>query len=196
MIDKPGRQMLKIAAVTAFIGPPLLLISDAVHIFAGYAFQWTIGLWTAFMLMIPTIIGLTYMAASRGSGVAIPAGCFAFFGLVAGAGMQALFRVHAVLEEQGQTQVVEQLRQTFKLVAATQMIGLAWPIGLLLFAIASLKAWPRNYVLPVLFLVGAISFPIGRIAFVNAAILLSGAVFVVLFGIIGKKLIDFAEAPE
>lgn len=196
MIDKPGRQMLKIAAVTCFIGPPVLLISDAVHIFAGYSFQWTIGLWTAFMLMIPAVIGMTYLAASRGSRLAIPAGCFAFFGLVAGAGMQALFRVHAVLEEQGHMQVVDQLRQTLKLVLTTQSIGLGWPIGLLLFAIASRKAWPENYLLPVLFLIGAISFPIGRIAFVNAAVLLSGAVFVVLFGIIGKKLFAFAETPE
>lgn len=196
MIDNPGRQMLKIAAVTAFVGPAVLLISDTVHIFAGYSFQWTIGLWVAFMLMIPAVIGLTYLAAARGSRLAIPAGCFAFFGLVAGAGMQALFRVHAVLEEQGQMQTVAQLRQTLKLVLTTQSIGLAWPVGLLLFAIASLKAWPGNYLLPALFAVGAISFPIGRIALFDPAVLVSGAVFVVLFGIIGKKLFAFAEAPE
>jgi hypothetical protein len=195
MIDKPGRQMLKIAAVGAFVGPAILLMSDAVHIFVGYSFQWTIGLWVAFMLMIPAIIGLTYLAASRGSGLAIPAGCFAFFGLVAGAGMQALFRVHAVLEEQGQTRVVDQLKQTLKLVLTTQSIGLGWPIGLLLFAIASLKAWPRNYLLPALFVVGAISFPIGRIAGSSVAVLISGAAFVILFGVIGRKLLAAAEAP-
>lgn len=196
MIDRPGRQMLRIAAVAAFLAPPILLLSDLMHIFVGYDFQWTIGLWVAMLLMIPAVIGLTYMAASRGSGLAIPAGCFAFFGLVAGASMQVLFRVHAVLDEQGQTQAVAALRQTFKLIASTQMIGLAWPIGLLLFAIASLRAWPGNYLLPALFLIGAISFPVGRIGFVQPAVLLSGAVFVVLFAIIGKKLFALAEAPE
>lgn len=196
MNDSAGRQMLKIAGVAAFLGPPLLLIADLAHIFKGIAFEWTIGLFLAMVLMIPAVIGVTYLAASRGSSLAVPAGCFAFFGLCAGAGMQALFRVHSVLEEQGRGDVVTQLRQTFKLVAATQMIGLAWPIGLLLFAAASLRGWPGNYLLPLLFVAGAISFPIGRIAGSDAAIIISGAVLVVLFGILGRKLLHHANTAE
>lgn len=194
MTDSAGRRMLKIAGITAFLGPALLLITDLLRVFKGMAFEWTIGLFAAMVLMIPAVIGVTYLAASRGSSLAIPAGCFAFFGLCAGAGMQALFRVHAVLEEQGRGDVVTQLRQTFKLVAATQMIGLTWPIGLLLFAVASLRAWPGNYLLPLLFVAGAISFPIGRIAGSDIAVIVSGVVFVVLFGILGRKLLDHANA--
>jgi hypothetical protein len=188
--------MLKIAGVAAFLGPALLLLADIARVTVGMAFEWTIGLFLAMFLMMPCIIGVTYLAAARGSRLAIPAGCFAFFGLCAGAGMQALFRVHAVLEEQGRGDIVEQLRHTFKLVAATQMIGLTWPIGLLLFAIASLRAWPGNYLLPLLFTAGAISFPIGRIAGSPVAVLLSGAIFVVLFGILGKKMLAFANNLE
>jgi hypothetical protein len=189
-----GRQMLKIAGMAAFAGSALLLASDLVHIFIGLAFEWTIGLFLAMALMTAATVGFTYLVSSRAGLIGIIGGCFAFFGLVAGAGMQALFRVHAVLEEQGSMQVVAQLQQSFKLVAATQMIGLSWPIGALLLGIASMKAWPGQFLLPLLFAAGAISFPIGRIAGNEAAIILSGIFFMAAYWIIGTRL--FAAAEE
>lgn len=185
--------MLIIAAVTAFAGPMFILGSDLINIFGGYKFAWTIGLFLGFAMLLPPVVGLTYVAAKTGSKIALVAGCFAFFGLVAGAGMQALFRVHAVLEEQGNMDAVMQLRQTFKLIASTQMIGLTWPIGLILFAFVSRKVWPGNFLVPVLFLIGAISFPIGRVFFVDAAVIISGIVFLILFPLIGKRLMEEAQ---
>jgi hypothetical protein len=138
--------------------------------------------------MTAATVGFTYLVSSRAGIVGIIGGCVAFFGLVAGAGMQALFRVHAVLEEQGSTQVVIQLQQTFKLVAATQMIGIMWPIGAILLGIASLKAWPGRYLLPLLFFAGAIAFPIGRIAGSEIAVILSGLVFMAAYWIVGARL--------
>ncbi len=196
MAHLADNRMLKIAGIAAFIGPVLVLGSDLVHIFAGYAFAWTIGLFLGMLLFIPPIIGLTYVTAKSGSRLALVAGGFAFFGLVAGAGMQALFRVHAVLEEQGRMDVVTQLRQTFKLIAATQMIGLTWPIGLLLFALVSRKAWSGNYLIPSLFVVGAISFPVGRVLLLDWAVIVSGIVFLILFPLIGKRLFEEAGASE
>ena len=194
MPNTAGRQMLKVAGIAAFAGPVLMLGSDLMHIFVGMAFHWTIGLFLAMMFLAAATVGFTFLVASRAGTIGVIAGCFAFFGTVAGAGMQALFRVHAVLEEQGSSQVVSQLQQTFKLVAATQMIGLAWPIGVLLFAIASIKAWPGQYLLPVLLLIGAVSFPIGRIAGSPIAVVLSGVVFLAAYWMIGKRL--FATAGE
>ncbi len=192
MPNTAGRQMLKVAGAAAFIGPVVLLVSDLVHIFVGMAFQWTIGLFLAMMFLCAATVGFTWLAASRAGLIGIIGGCFAFFGLIAGAGMQALFRVHAVLEEQGATQVVTQLKQTFKLVAATQMIGLAWPIGVFLLAIASLKAWRGEYVLPLLLVIGGISFPIGRIAGSEIAVILSGVVFLMAYWMIGRRLFQAA----
>jgi hypothetical protein len=194
MAESAGHSMLRIAAVTAFIGPVLVLGADLMNIYGGLKFVWTIGLFWGFAMMIPPVIGLAYVCAKNGSRLALVAGCLAFLGLVAGAGMQALFRVHAVLEEQGNMDAVTQLRQTFKLIASTQMIGLTWPIGLLLFSIASRKAWSGNYMIPILFLIGAISFPIGRILFVDASVILSGVVFLILFPMIGLRLLDEANA--
>lgn len=192
-MDDTGRKMLRVAGICAFIGPGLVLLSDLVHIFAGYAFAWTMGLFLGFMLMIPPVFGLAYLAGKRGSRLALFAGGFAFFGLVAGAGMQALFRVHAVLEEAGRTDVVAQLRQTMKLVMATQTIGLAWPIGLLLFSVAARKVWPSARLISVLFVVAAISFPVGRVLLLDVSVILSGVVLSILFVLIGRELLKEAE---
>lgn len=183
-------QFLKIAGVCGIVGTILLLGIDLVLITTGRMFEWSIGMWLAFLLMIPAVLGFTYYLASRGSRLAYVAGGFAFFGLMAGASMQVLFRVHAVLLEQGSTAVVEQLRGTLKLVATTQMIGLTWPIGLILLAIANLMVDRSKWLISVLFAVGAVAFPIGRIAASTAGVLISGLVFVIAFFLIGKLLMS------
>ncbi|MEO8648736.1 MAG: hypothetical protein ABI539_06185 [Acidobacteriota bacterium] len=188
-------QLLKIAGVGAFAGPVILLASDIFMMVTDRKFEWTIGLWLALLLMIPAVIGLTYMLAAEGSRLAYLAGCLSFFGLMAGASMQVLFRVHAVLEEQGALTVVDQLRNTFKLVASTQMIGLAWPLGLLIFA-AAWYSVRRTFLIPLLFVLAAIAFPIGRIAGSSAGVLISGVLFVVIFAVVGRQLFAAADAIE
>lgn len=181
--------MLKVAAFGAFVGPAILFFSDLLlGSTAVVSFEWTIGNWAAMMLMIPAAIGLTFLLASSGSRLAMVGGCFAFFGLVAGASMQVLFRVYAVLEEQGAMATADQLRSTFKLVASTQMIGLTWPIGLILLSIACLTTRVVNIAVPILLTIGAIAFPIGRIAGSRAGVLISGAAFIFAFGIVGLRL--------
>jgi len=194
MSNIAGRHMLRIAGTAAFVGPVVLLGSDLIHVFIGMTFEWTIGLFIAMMLMTAATVGFTYLVSSRSGIVGLIGGCFAFFGLIAGASMQAFFRSLAVLQEHGSTGAVNQLQQTFKMVASTQMIGLAWPIGAFLLGIASFKAWPGQYILPLLFIVGAISFPIGRIAGSDIAVILSGLMFVGAYSIIGSRL--FAAAGE
>ena len=189
--------MLKIAAFGAFVGPIVLLLSDLLlGSLTSLSFEWTIGLWVAMMLMIPAVIGLTYLLASNGSRLAVFGGSLAFFGLVAGASMQVLFRVYAVLQEQGSTATIEQLRSTFKLVASTQMIGLTWPIGLILLSIACLTTRAVHIGVPILLLIGAVAFPIGRIAFSTAGVLISGAVFVIAFNIIGLRLWSMSKERD
>lgn len=183
--------MLKIAAIGAFLGPLVLFCSDL--LLRTSTFEWTIGLWIAFMLMIPAVIGLTYILAASGSRLGVIGGFIAFMGLVAGASMQVLFRVYSVLEEQGSTATIEQLRATFKLVASTQMIGLNWPLGLILLSIACLTTRAVHIAVPILLVIGAVAFPIGRIAGSTAGVLISGAVFIAAFSMIGAKLWSISE---
>src|SRR5687767_11175944 len=186
-MSKSTSPLLRTAAVCALAGPILILVSDIYRIATERMFEWSIILWLAFVLMIPAVIGLTWSLAAAGSRLAYPAGAFAFFGLMAGASMQVLFRVYAVLVEQGSMQTVEQLRSTFKLVASTQMIGLAWPVGLLLLAI-SYYLVRRSLVVPMLLVGGAISFPIGRIWGSEIAVIIRGLRVIAAFGIVGKQL--------
>lgn len=188
--------LLAIAAVCAVLGPIVLLASDIFVLLTERRFEWSIGLWLAFLLMIPAVIGYTWYLVSAGSRLAYFAGAFAFFGLMAGASMQVLFRVHAVLAEQGSTQVVEQLRNTFKLVASTQMIGIAWPIGLVLLSISTILVDRGRWLISLLFIVGAISFPIGRIAGSTTGVVVSGVVFIVAFAMIAKLLTSRASSLE
>jgi hypothetical protein len=179
---------LRIAAVCGVAGSVVLLGSDLMLMSTGRMFEWTIGLWLAFVLLIPAVLAFTHHLASSGSRLAYAGGVAAFFGLMAGASMQAMFRTHAVLLEQGSTAVVEQLRATFKLVASTQMIGLTWPLGLLLLAIANLLVDRSRWLISVLLIIGAIAFPIGRIAGSSAGVLISGAVFIAAFFLIARVL--------
>ena len=188
-MNETTSQFLKIAGICGAVGAMLLLASDIFYITTGRMFEWSIGLWFAFLLIIPAVLGFTWHLASRGSRLAFVGGASAFFGCMAGASMQVLFRTHAILLEQGHTSVVEQLRATMKLVASTQMIGLTWPIGLILLAIANLLVDRSRWLISVLFGIGAVAFPIGRIAGSNAGVLISGAVFVVAFFLIARILI-------
>lgn len=185
---------LQVAGVCAFLGPIIMVVADSLNIFGGQAFVSTIFLWLAFVLIVPGLIGFTYMLVADGSRLAFVGGVLAYFGAMAGAGMQALFRVYAVLGENGATATIEQLRGTFKLVAATQMIGLPFPIGLLLLALSYYRHGSAVFVHPVLLALGAVLFPVGRIGGIEWAIIASDILLMVAFMTIGRKLVAAANA--
>jgi hypothetical protein len=120
-------------------------------------------LWLAFVFFVPAILGLTYLIATYGSRLALLGGALTYFGVMAGAGMQVLFRVWAILEEKGSPQTIELLQGSTKLIALTQMIGISFPIGLLILAVCLL--WNRvvSPFVVLVFAAGAILFPVGRI---------------------------------
>ena len=194
-MHNPRSKFLWIAAVCSMVAPLLLLGSDLFRYATGRDFEWTLGLWFAFLLFIPAVIGFTYLLVSSGSRLALLGGASAFFGAMAGASMQVLFRVHAVLAEQGDIQTVERLRASFKLVATTQMIGLTWPLGLILLSISLLLLDRSRWLTSLLLTAGAIAFPIGRIAGSPAAVVISGVFFVGAFGLIAKHLSSEVELP-
>ena len=179
---------LRISGVCAIVAPILLLSVDIFHLMTNADFIWTIGMWLSFALFVPAVIGVAYSVAASGSRLAYLGGALAFFGAMAGASMQVLFRTHAVLAEQGLETVNQQLRGTFKLVASTQMIGLTWPLGLLMLSVALFAVDRSKWLISLALGAGAIAFPIGRIAFVQPAVILSGFFFVVAFGLLGKQL--------
>ncbi|MDQ4120174.1 MAG: hypothetical protein M3209_01745 [Acidobacteriota bacterium] len=167
---------IQISGVCSLLAPLVLIVADLLLIVGEMMFEWTIGLWLAFVLFVPAILGLSVVLFNAGSRrLALIGGASAFFGAMAGAGMQVLFRVYAVLSEHGAEQAIELLRGTFKLIASTQMIGLFFPIGLILLAVGIYQSRIFNPTISFLPIAGAIFFPVGRIGGSTTAV--SAAVF-------------------
>jgi len=117
-MTKTGQLFIRIAGVCSIIAPLLMLAADLLQM-GGFKFEFTIVAWLTFVFFVPAIFGLTYLTASLGSRLAIFGGASAFFGTMAGASMQVLFRVWAVLDEQNSPQTIELLQKTLKLIATT-----------------------------------------------------------------------------
>lgn len=180
---------IRIAGICSILAPLVLLAGDIMQYIGGLGFEWTIAAWLAFVLFVPAIFGLTYLIAGSGSRLAMVGGASAYFGCLAGASMQVLFRVWAVLDELGSPQTIELLRSSRKLVASTQMIGIFFPIGLLILAACLYRSHLVKAFVPLSLAIGAILFPIGRIGGLLLASISSDLLLAVAFGIIGVRLL-------
>jgi hypothetical protein len=186
-----NRLFLKIAGVCAILAPLTMLAADLLNV-GGLKFEFTLVLWLAFVFFVPAIFGITYLAASRGSRLAIFGGASAFFGAMAGASMQVLFRVYAVLEEKNAASAIELLQNTFKLIATTQMIGLTYPLGLIILAFCLFQKRAVAPIVAILLAAGALMFPLGRIGGFWWAVLGSDILLLAAFGLIGRRMISTA----
>jgi hypothetical protein len=187
-----NRLFLKIAGVCAILAPLTMLAADLLN-FGGLKFEFTLVMWLAFVFFVPSIFGMTYLAASRGSRLAIFGGASAFFGAMAGASMQVLFRVYAVLEEKNAMQPIELLQNTFKLIATTQMIGITYPLGLIILAFCLFRTRVVAPIVAILLALGALMFPVGRIGGFWWAVLGSDVLLLAAFGLIGLRMISIAD---
>ena len=156
----------------------------------GLGFEWTIVLWVSFVLFVPAIFGLSYLAITRGSRLAFVGGASAYFGAMAGASMQVLFRVWAVLDEAGAQQTIELLGGSRKLIVTTQMIGIFFPIGLLILAASLYRSRAVNIFIALSLAGGAILFPVGRIAGSLFALVGGDILLLASFGVIGSRLLS------
>jgi hypothetical protein len=172
------------------LAPLVLLIGDATLLIGNLRFEWTIALWVSFVLFVPAIFGLTYLAAGQGSRLALVGGASAFFGTMAGASMQVLFRVQTVLNDFGSPQTVDLLWSSRRLIVSTQMIGIFFPIGLLILAASLYRRHIVNPLAPLSLAIGAILFPMGRIAGLLVALVGSDLLFLIAFGMIGSRLLS------
>jgi hypothetical protein len=180
---------IRIAGVCSILAPVMLLLGDALRLLANLGFEWTIIQWLSFVLFVPAIFGLTRLAAGHGSRLALVGGASAYVGSMAGASMQVLFRVWAVLNELGSPQTVGLLRSSKKLIVSTQMIGIFFPLGLLILAASLYRRRVVSPVAPLALALGAILFPIGRIAGLLVGIVGGDLSLLVAFGMVGRRLL-------
>ena len=188
-MNDAGRILTRAAGFCSVLAPLPLLAGDIMLITGGLGFGWTIALWVSFVLFVPAIFGTTYLAVSRGSRLALVGGASAYFGAMAGASMQVLFRVWAVLTEAGSPQAVETLRGSMKLVATTQMIGLFFPTGLIILAISLYRARVLGGAVAIALAAGAVLFPLGRVAGLLVGFIGGDLLLITAFGVIGLRLL-------
>lgn len=192
-MNEATRLLLRVVGICTILAPLVMLTADSFLLLTGRVFVWTIILWLALALFVPAIFGLTYLLAGRGSRLAVLGGATAFFGCMAGASMQVLFRVYAVLDEVGSSQTVGLLRGVIKLTASTQMIGLFFPIGLLILAACLYRGRILHPLVPLSLAIGAILFPMGRILGLLVGMIGSDLLLSAAFFIIGMRLLSAKE---
>ncbi|HEX8707819.1 MAG TPA: hypothetical protein VF723_06115 [Pyrinomonadaceae bacterium] len=188
--ENAANPFIRIAGICAMLAPLVLIIGDAMLLTGELRFEWTIALWVSFVLFAPAIIGLTYLAAANGSRLALLGGASAFVGCLAGASMQVFFRVWAVLYEAGSPQTIELLRSSKKLVASTQMIGIFFPLGLLILAACLYRRHLLSPIAPLSLAGAAILFPLGRIAGLLVGVVGGDLLLLVSFFLIGRRLLS------
>lgn len=192
-----GRQYLRLAAVCAILCPLILLIADIMRVAqGGVTFAWTIVIWGAFVLFVPAVLAISYAAAEGGNRLAVLGGVSAFVGAMAGASMQVYFRSWAILDEGGYAQALDYLKTSFKMVASTQMIGIFFPLGLLIIAVSLFISRKFKWYVPLALAGTAVLFPMGRIGGFLTGIFGADLLMILAFGTIGRYLLSAGSGEE
>ena len=189
-MTRVGNKFLRLAGLCAMLAPLPLLAGDVMQVVGGFGFEWTLALWLSFVLFVPAVFGVAYLVARSGSRLGLWGGAAAFVGCMAGASMQVLFRVWAVLDEAGSPETIGLLQGSRKLIVSTQMIGILFPLGLLLLAASIYRSRAASPLVALLLAAGAILFPVGRIIGVTFALLGSDVLLLAAFIMIGGRLLS------
>lgn len=189
-MNHTAHPFVRLAGICSILAPLVMLGADSFLLVTDRRFEWTIGLWLSFVLFVPAIFGATHLAARSGKRLALVGGALAYIGCMAGASMQVLFRVWAVLNEAGSERTVELLRSSGKLIASTQMIGILFPIGLLVLAVSLYRSRVVQPLIALSLAGGALLFPLGRIAGLLVGVLGGDLLLTLAFGVIGRRLLS------
>lgn len=145
----------------------MLLVLAAVLLIAGDLLQlanaglaWTALLALAFTAFAAGLLLLPEVLAARAEPLMVVGSIVAFLGSIAGASMQAMFRVQEVLQQTSQDEALRALENHRGLTLTTLAPGLLFPLGLLLLSVALFRrgSIPAAFALAL----GAVLFPIGH----------------------------------
>ena len=180
---------MRTAGVCSILAPLPLLAADIMKITASLGLERTIVEWISFVLFVPAIFGLSHLAVAEGSRLAFVGGAIAYFGAIAGANIQVLFRVWVSLNETGSGQIVsELLRANRSLTIPTISIGLFFPLGLFILAVALYDRRVVNPLIALLLAGGAILFASTQIPGMRFGRLIGDVLLIAAFGAVGCSL--------
>jgi hypothetical protein len=158
-----------------------MLAGDALRYWAGAQRAWLVMMKLAFALFVGAALGMVGLTRGRADGTGLLGGALAVVGCLAGSG---IITANAILHsfntaglDAAATRAV-QTAMTSGDVGAYLFLyplpGLAFPVGFLVLAYALRRARAASTTAALLVALGAILFPIGRIAGIEAAVIGSG----------------------
>lgn len=181
----------RIAGACLVFAPLLMLLSDA--ILAGFGMEagfwlWSIGLWFSFYLFIGAGWAISHLLKRGPDRLGLTGAAFTTAGAVMGATMMGMFRTLTQMEERGiEASTIEAVHAP--LIATTQAPGLLFPVGLLILTAGLWKSDVLPRPLVVVFGLGAILFPVGRILVGPAGSLVSDVLLLAAMGELGRRVL-------
>lgn len=181
----------RIAGWCLVFAPLLMLVADAMLLAAGEEaafWPWTLGVWVSFYLFIGAVLAIARLLSRKADRLGLTGAALAIAGAMMGATIQGLFRVLKQMEAGGFEEATIRAIHS-PLVPTTEAPGLLFPIGLLVLAVGLWKTrvFPRG--LTVVFGLGAVLFPVGRILVGPAASVASDVLLLVAMGDLGRRVL-------
>jgi len=188
-----------ILGVCLVAAPLALLAADLESIVFGNAFaRFALGK-LAFALFVPAALALVHVLSRRADRTGLVGGSLALLGAVGGATIFTLAAVEdaldaAALDATSAAAIAEAMNAgAIRDIAIFYPIpGIAFPIGHLVLAIGLLRVRVVSPVVPVVHAIGALLFPLGRIASIDAAILGSDIAMAVALGALGVRVLAWS----
>ena len=191
-MSTPASRRRTIVALGMILAPILMLTGDLHRILGGDAemFRFSLYLQLSMPLFLLAVLGIVAELRPVADRAGLTGGLLAGFGIFVGTAMQGYFRTAyaaiAAVDGAG-AQAVEEAVTTPLFRATTVFPGIAFPIGLLILAVALLATWRVPLLLGLLVAAGAVLFPVGRIGSLPPAIVASGICLVLGLGWLGVR---------
>lgn len=187
MQPNPGSGLRRRAAGVSLIAAPALLLTSSVARFAFGQFEaWYQTMKLSFFFFVLGVLGLAHLLRGRADGSAHAGGAIALAGCLSGASIVTAAYLVGHLESAAPQERLQSLSLT---IVNTPLPGLFFPAGLLVLAVALL----RKKVVPawagLLFALGAVLFPVGRIPGLVPAVFACDVLLTVSLGYVGARVL-------
>ena len=192
MNNSPSANLRRRAAGVSLLAAPLLLLASSVLRFVlGLAFEWYLTMKLSFFFFAVAALGLVHLLRGRADGSSLVGGAMALAGCLSGA---SIVTMAYVMEAVQPGVPAEQLQSLYVTLVNSPLPGLFFPIGLLILAVALF----RKEVVPLwaglLFTLGAVFFPVGRISGFVWAVYACDVLLMISLGYIGWRVLGMSAA--
>ena len=200
-MSSPAARRRTLHALGMLLAPAIMLTCDLDLAAAGdpAIFRWSLALQVSMTLFLLAILGMVAELRPVADRAGLTGGLLAGFGATVGAVMQGHFRtMQTAIETVGgaEGEAIREALHAPAYILTTRAPGLAFPIGLVVLAVALVATRRAPALLGLLVAAGAVLFPIGRIGGLTWAIVASDVVLLVGLGWLGVRTLGGAAAEE